>query len=49
MWREGGCDVDKGYAGPVLSQTDDGKYKIDLEFVKNMIEWFKDGKTIPRR
>ncbi|OJT10453.1 Serine/threonine-protein phosphatase 5 [Trametes pubescens] len=46
---EGGCDVDKGYAGPVLSQTDDGKYKIDLEFVKNMIEWFKDGKTIPRR
>ncbi|KAI0675292.1 Metallo-dependent phosphatase-like protein [Trametes maxima] len=46
---EGGCDVDRGYAGPVLPKTEDGKFTIDLEFVRNMIQWFKDGKTIPRR
>ncbi|KAI0823716.1 Metallo-dependent phosphatase-like protein [Trametes gibbosa] len=46
---EGGCDVDKGYAGPVLPRTDDGKYKIDLEFLTSMIQWFKDGKSIPKR
>ncbi|KAI0780072.1 Metallo-dependent phosphatase-like protein [Fomes fomentarius] len=46
---EGGCDTDKGYAGPVLPTTDDGKYTVNIEFVRKMIEWFKEGKSIPRR
>ncbi|KAI5830731.1 protein phosphatase 5 [Schizophyllum commune Tattone D] len=46
---EGGCDVDKGYAGPKLPQDEDGKYTITLEFVRAMIEWFKDGKALPKR
>ncbi|KAI0630342.1 Metallo-dependent phosphatase-like protein [Trametes polyzona] len=46
---EGGCDVDKDYAGPVLPKNVDGKYTITPEFVRNMIQWFKDGKNIPRR
>ncbi|KAI4526227.1 protein phosphatase 5 [Schizophyllum commune Loenen D] len=46
---EGGCDVDKGYAGPKLRQDEDGKYTITLEFVRAMIEWFKDGKALPKR
>jgi serine/threonine-protein phosphatase 5 len=44
----GGCDVDKTYAGPKL-EAEDGKFKITHEFVKAMIEWFKDGKTLPKR
>jgi hypothetical protein len=28
---------------------DDGKYKITIEFIRSMIQWFKDGKTLPRR
>ncbi|KAI5890586.1 protein phosphatase 5 [Schizophyllum commune H4-8] len=46
---EGGCDIDKGYAGPKLPQDEDGKYTITLEFVRAMIEWFKDGKALPKR
>ncbi|KAI0374053.1 protein phosphatase 5, partial [Pilatotrama ljubarskyi] len=46
---EGGCDVDKGYTGPVLPTNDEGKYAINAEFVRNMIQWFKEGKSIPRR
>ncbi|KAL1751124.1 Metallo-dependent phosphatase-like protein [Schizophyllum commune] len=46
---EGGCDLDKGYAGPKLPQDEDGKYTITLEFVRAMIEWFKDGKALPKR
>lgn len=54
MWyanvlRAGGCDVDKGYAGPKLPQDEDGIYTITLEFVRAMIEWFKDGKALPKR
>ncbi|KAL0576294.1 Palmitoyl-protein thioesterase 1, partial [Marasmius crinis-equi] len=45
---EGGCFVEQDYAGPVLSQEGD-KYTITLEFVKEMIQWFKDGKKLPRR
>ena len=45
----GGCDVDKAYAGPKLSVDADGKYIITLEFVRAMMEWFKDGKALPRR
>ena len=47
--RTGGCDLDKGYAGPKLPQDEDGKYTITLEFVRAMIEWFKDGKALPKR
>ena len=43
------CDVDKAYAGPKLSVDADGKYIITLEFVRAMMEWFKDGKALPRR
>ncbi|KAL1695550.1 Metallo-dependent phosphatase-like protein [Schizophyllum commune] len=48
LWT-GGCDLDKGYAGPKLPQDEDGKYTITLEFVRAMIEWFKDGKALPKR
>ncbi|KAF8070643.1 phosphoprotein phosphatase [Lyophyllum atratum] len=45
---EGGCDVDKTYTGPKLT-LENGKYSITLEFIKAMIEWFKDGKMLPKR
>ncbi len=44
----GGCEVEKTYTGPKLS-FEDGKYLITLQFIKDMIEWFKDGKTLPKR
>ncbi|THH28526.1 hypothetical protein EUX98_g5653 [Antrodiella citrinella] len=47
--KEGGCDLEKTYTGPKLPQNDEGKYSINLDFVHAMIEWFKDGKTLPRR
>jgi len=28
---------------------ENGKYTITHKFIKNMIEWFRDGKTIPKR
>jgi serine/threonine-protein phosphatase 5 len=40
--------MDKGYTGPQLS-CEDGKYQITLEFIGNMIQWFKDGKSLPKR
>lgn len=46
---EGGCEVEKAYAGPQLSTGDDGKYVMTEEFIKGMIEWFKAGKNLPRR
>ncbi|KXN91059.1 Serine/threonine-protein phosphatase T [Leucoagaricus sp. SymC.cos] len=45
---EGGCDLDKIYTGPKLPY-EDGKYGITLQFVREMIKWFKDGKTLPKR
>ncbi|KAH8828230.1 phosphoprotein phosphatase [Flagelloscypha sp. PMI_526] len=45
---EGGCDVDASYAGPVLPMVD-GKYSITIEFVRAMIEWFKQSKALPKR
>ncbi|KAK0225893.1 phosphoprotein phosphatase [Armillaria fumosa] len=45
---EGGCDVEATYSGPKLTLTD-GKYGITLSFIKDMIEWFKNGKTLPKR
>ncbi|KAG2755256.1 phosphoprotein phosphatase, partial [Suillus brevipes Sb2] len=46
---EGGCEVEKAYAGPQLSTGDDGKYVMTEEFIKGMIQWFKAGKNLPRR
>lgn len=45
----GGCDLDKSYEGPKLPQSEDGKFSITLDFIHAMIEWFKAGKTLPRR
>lgn len=44
----GGCELDKAYIGPQLPY-EEGKYKISLEFIRSMIQWFKDGKTLPKR
>ncbi|PCH43789.1 protein phosphatase 5 [Wolfiporia cocos MD-104 SS10] len=46
---EGGCDIERDYNGPKLPMNDEGKYGINAEFIQAMIEWFKDGKTLPRR
>lgn len=45
----GGCDLEKSYDGPQLPRSEAGKYGIDLDFIKGMIEWFKAGKTLPKR
>ncbi|ESK96591.1 serine threonine-protein phosphatase 5 [Moniliophthora roreri MCA 2997] len=45
---EGGCFVDPKYQGPHLPQEGE-KYTITLQFIKDMIQWFKDGKTLTRR
>lgn len=45
----GACDVDRAYAGPKLETDDDGKYRITLSFIKEMLQWFKDGKALPKR
>ncbi|CAL1707379.1 unnamed protein product [Somion occarium] len=47
--KEGGCEVDKTYAGPKLPVGTNGKFTINLDFIHAMIEWFKNGKTLPRR
>ena len=41
--------MEKTYEGPKLEKTDDGKYEITIEFIRSMIQWYKDGKTLPRR
>ncbi|PAV18517.1 phosphatase 5 [Pyrrhoderma noxium] len=47
---EDGCPLETSYAGPKLPSTDGGKtYGITADFLQQMIEWFKDGKTLPRR
>ncbi|KAG6845299.1 hypothetical protein H0H87_011149 [Tephrocybe sp. NHM501043] len=45
---EGGCDVDSSYAGPKLDLENE-KYTIKYDFIKSMIQWFKDGKSLPKR
>jgi len=53
----GGCDQsDSSYTGPHLpiiaelsSEKKQPTYGITKEFVENMLEWFKKGKTLPRR
>ena len=52
---DGGCDLDKSYAGPKLptlsadSKTKQPKYEITAEFIDEMIEYFKSGKCVARR
>ncbi|KAL0956377.1 hypothetical protein HGRIS_002524 [Hohenbuehelia grisea] len=46
---DGGCDLAKDYAGPKLDQSTDGKFSITKEFITGMIEWFKEGKALPKR
>ena len=41
--------MEKNYEGPKLETTDDGKFKISIEYIRSMMQWFKDGKTLPRR
>jgi serine/threonine-protein phosphatase 5 len=45
----GGCDVEKNYPGPKLTIIEGGKMGITHEFVMSMIQWFKDGKALPKR
>jgi len=45
---QGGCEVDKSYAGPKLTY-ENGKHSINQQFIKDMIQWFKNGKTLPKR
>ena len=44
----GGCDLDKSYDGPKLTHSEDG-YSISLDFIKGMLEWYKAGKSLPKR
>lgn len=44
----GGCEVEKTHTGPTLT-LENGKYSITLDFVRDMIQWFKDGKMLPKR
>lgn len=41
--------MDVSYAGPKLETLEGGKFSITFDFVKAMIQWFKDGKALPRR
>jgi serine/threonine-protein phosphatase 5 len=49
MCSLGGCALDKAYTGPKLDVDDEGVYQITATFVKEMIEWFKLGKALPKR
>ncbi|KAI6110627.1 phosphoprotein phosphatase [Pisolithus croceorrhizus] len=46
---EGGCEVESDYTGPKMQKSEDGKFTITQGFVTQMIDWFKEGKKIPRR
>ena len=50
----GGVPTDASYSGPKLTTepAEDGKgqkLSISKEFVEEMLEWFKEGKSIPKR
>jgi len=47
--KEGGCNAEKGYSGPKLPTDGDGKYTIDIQFIRDMLEWFKEGKSLAKR
>lgn len=47
---DGGCELDKTYTGPELPMDSaTGKYIITIDFVREMMKMFKDGKTLPKR
>ncbi|KAG9005247.1 hypothetical protein FRB94_001665 [Tulasnella sp. JGI-2019a] len=53
---DGGCNLDTGYTGPKLDSmppsdpaSKKSTYKITDTFVKEMIEWYRSGKALPRR
>ncbi|KAF9568058.1 phosphoprotein phosphatase [Agrocybe pediades] len=46
--EEGGCDIDPSYNGPKLP-SENGKFHVSLEFIQDMIKWFKEGKTLAKR
>ncbi|KAI0093249.1 Metallo-dependent phosphatase-like protein [Irpex rosettiformis] len=46
---EGGCDLDKTYDGPKLPTTENGQYHMSRDFIHQMFEYFKEGKTLPKR
>ncbi|KAI8457919.1 protein phosphatase 5, partial [Phakopsora pachyrhizi] len=48
MISEGACELDKDYQGPMLEETANG-WKPNLKFIQDMLEWFKAGKTLPKR
>jgi hypothetical protein len=41
--------VDDKYKGPKLESLEGGKFGITPQFVRDMMEWFKDGGALPRR
>ncbi|KAL5523591.1 hypothetical protein ACEPAG_7764 [Sanghuangporus baumii] len=48
------CQVDKSYIGPHLPTlpSDDktkSSYTISLQFIRDMLAWFKEGKSLPKR
>ncbi|KAA1106573.1 hypothetical protein PGT21_036278 [Puccinia graminis f. sp. tritici] len=45
---EGACELDSSYTGPMLEKTGNG-WKPSLKFIEEMLEWFKAGKTLPKR
>lgn len=45
----GGCDIERTYDGPKLPQRENGEYYMSREFIHAMIEYFKSGKTLPKR
>jgi hypothetical protein len=46
---EGNTELPSDYTGPRLATGDDGTVKMTQEFIDKMIEYFKNGKTLPRR
>lgn len=45
---EGACELDNSYSGPMLDKTSNG-WRPTLKFLEDMLEWFKAGKTLPKR
>ncbi|OCH95131.1 protein phosphatase 5 [Obba rivulosa] len=49
MIAQGACEVDRDYTGPKLPVVEGGKFGINIQFIRDMIQWFKDGKALPKR
>jgi serine/threonine-protein phosphatase 5 len=41
--------VEAGYKGPELESLEGGRFGITQQFVTDMIAWFRDGHSLPRR